>query len=1366
MRKESFAIITFLLLCSSITLKGQMRQVHLESDPNNHINKISLYSPSQGYIGFTNWLGFTIDTGRTFTPKYITAGNVNYNGYFFSTIYGFNIHGVKAFSQNSIIAYGDYGLVPSILSSSDGGNTFILSYYSQFNSQELRTGIMDMVFPENNATGYAVDADRILKTNDQGNNWFVVNVDPARYYNYLEAIDNNNVFALSTAYQTNQLLKTSNGGSSWQILPLPTALSALGKMTYACFISPAIGWVSMYGGDNNGYIFKTIDGGNNWVLKNNVSATSYSCDKMKFLDQNTGFAISYQNVVFKTSNSGILWEPVARDNAYSYLDYSHVDLQLVSSSELLAGGGHGFLELNSNAGAAPLPKAYFQLDTTGLSATSIVNLTNFSNPAYQFKWYKNNVLISTAYNYSYTHAINQLVDTIKLVAINGTITDTAVKTQYFNVPSPPIPVINSFTPNFGNLGSVISIAGNNFGGASSVTFGGTPASSFIVNSNTSISAVLGIGSSGSIAVTTPYGTASKAGFSSTTPTITSFTPSSGGSNSVIAISGTNFTQPNLSIKFGGIAALTIAIQNDNLVNATVGSGASGNVTVQTNAGIANLVGFTFLPPPAIAGCTPLSANQGGTVTISGTGLNGATAIKFGGIPAASFQVVSPTSITAVVANGASGYITVITPRGSDSLAGFIYTSPNITSFSPSVGGAGTTVEIKGVNFTGITGVTFGGSSAASFTFNSPQSISAVIGSGSSGAVTLNSTNGTSSKPGFLYTSTPLISSFSPLAGPIGTVVYINGANFNAVPSSNIVYFGAARAVITSASANLLRVIMPAGGTYNPITVTTGGLTASSALRFLTTFPGGPLTSSSFSTILNYYSGGNKSSMSVGDFDNDGKPDLVVKNGDTVSIFKNISNPGTMAFAPRLDFIVPSGFISSSVTMPIGDVDGDGKLDIVCVTLTGFGVLRNTSANGVISFSPAINFTYTTTNQYKAALGDLDGDGKPDLVIIDNNHPYYFKNISTPGNISFGPKVIIQPMETHVPNSVAINDIDGDGRADIIISNSYNSNYSGSQNSACTVYKNISSINNIAFLPSINYGAAGTYTDVNLADMDGDSKPDVTLSITGLYASGSFYTGTNIGVYKNQSVPDSVVLNGSYNSTSGSYPQLLTAGSLNGDSKPDVIVSGLFSSPILEENISAGTGISFSKSILTSNYISQIVIADLDGDGKPDIAGTSTTSPYFLIFKNKTGDPVSMCPGGSTSVTSNITSFNYQWQQSTDSVNFVNINNNANFSGTNTVTLQLNNIPSSWYGYRYRCIVGGTNSDVFKITFSDTWLGSTNSSWEDPTNWSCGMVPDNNTDAIIFNGNAILNSNTTIRSLKLYLPGSLTVGSGFNLTVSH
>ncbi len=178
------------------------------------------------------------------------------------------------------------------------------------------------------------------------------------------------------------------------------------------------------------------------------------------------------------------------------------------------------------------------------------------------------------------------------------------------------------------------------------------------------------------------------------------------------------------------------------------------------------------------------------------------------------------------------------------------------------------------------------------------------------------------------------------------------------------------------------------------------------------------------------------------------------------------------------------------------------------------------------------------------------------------------------------------------------------------------------------------------------------------------------------------------------------------------------------------------------------------------------VGDLDGDAKPDILIVDeNASSAIHVYINQNGSDAELCPNGNKTILSNITGGSYQWQLNTGS-GFTNIINGASYSGVNTVALNLVNIPSSWYGNQYRCAVSGNNSKTFTIKFVNHWTGAVNTLWEQPGNWSCGTIPDSNTDVVISSGPVTLSSNTTIRSLRLNPDVNFTVNPGVILTLLH
>ena len=127
---RNFRLSLLLLFTVPLCVCGQFRNIYSDPDPTNQIQGIHFISAKEGYVISKNWIGYTQDSGHTFIKKYITASNVDFNGYYVNLTFGFNPSGIHAFSKDTLIIYGDYGFVPAILVSSNQGNSFKLIYHS------------------------------------------------------------------------------------------------------------------------------------------------------------------------------------------------------------------------------------------------------------------------------------------------------------------------------------------------------------------------------------------------------------------------------------------------------------------------------------------------------------------------------------------------------------------------------------------------------------------------------------------------------------------------------------------------------------------------------------------------------------------------------------------------------------------------------------------------------------------------------------------------------------------------------------------------------------------------------------------------------------------------------------------------------------------------------------------------------------------------------------------------------------------------------------------------------------------------------------------------------------------------------------
>ena len=438
---------------------------------------------------------------------------------------------------------------------------------------------------------------------------------------------------------------------------------------------------------------------------------------------------------------------------------------------------------------------------------------------------------------------------------------TATKVGAFTYTNATLPTIASVIPNSGVLsgGTAITITGTNLTGATSVKIGGVAATSMVVVSATSITAVTPAGAVGAkdVVVITPSGTAT--GSSAFTyldvPTIVSVSPNTGSTNggTAITITGTNLTGAS-SVTVGGVAATNLVVVSATSITAKTPTGTAGvkPVVVTTPGGVATLAGaFTYVQAPTIASVTPSTGVlAGGTaITITGTNLTGAISVTVGGTQATSVVVVNATTITALTPAATEGVkpIVVSTLGGATTqtvLFNYINVpAPTITSVSPISGSmsGGTAITITGTNLTGATSVTVGGAAATSVVVVSATSITAVTPAGAAGAqsVAVTTEGGTATKANaFTYVVlAPTIASVSPTSGAIsgGTAITITGTNLTG--ASSVTVGGVAATSLVVVSATSVTAVTPSGTAgAKAVAVTTAGGTATKANAFTYVVP--------------------------------------------------------------------------------------------------------------------------------------------------------------------------------------------------------------------------------------------------------------------------------------------------------------------------------------------------------------------------------------------------------------------------------------------------------------------------------------------------------------------------------------------------
>ncbi|RFZ83275.1 hypothetical protein DYU05_14155 [Mucilaginibacter terrenus] len=471
-----------------------------------------------------------------------------------------------------------------------------------------------------------------------------------------------------------------------------------------------------------------------------------------------------------------------------------------------------------------------------------------------------------------------------------------------------------------------------------------------------------------------------------------------------------------------------------------------------------------------------------------------------------------------------------------------------------------------------------------------------------------------------------------MKGPVGTIVNINGVNFGSAP---VVYFGATRAEVLSANNSALSVEVPAGATFQPLSVlnTASHLTGYSKYPYHVTFSStGKITALNFNGRLDIQSGEGPTSLGTADLDGDGKVDLVVANGlsNTISIYRNISVMGTInanSFAPKFD--IPTGFLPNN--LDIADLDGDGKLDIVVANYVSntLSIFKNQAVANVLSaasFKQRVDIP-TAIYPYVIKMGDLDLDGKPDITIA---HSYVgvalsiIKNSSSYDNIAAaGFSTTSELASGNGYYSVAVADLNNNNKPDIILTDVLKNNLS--------IFDNIGSNNwglDLFNSPKV-FNTQPTPLVVNTGDMDGDGRTDLITSNFGDNLGPNPKSSFFLGILLNKDAEGGISANSFgpvQNFETGRIPQGSAVGDIDGDGKLDAITTNYDESTIsILHNTSTVGSLSFDPRVDLPVGINpqSVKIVDLDGDGKADIVTTNNLSNTISIYRNNAEEKLTL-----------------------------------------------------------------------------------------------------------------------------------------------
>ena len=394
------------------------------------------------------------------------------------------------------------------------------------------------------------------------------------------------------------------------------------------------------------------------------------------------------------------------------------------------------------------------------------------------------------------------------------------------------PRVTGFSPPRGLPGANVSITGTTLTGTIAVRFGSVPAVVFTpISAGEVVATVPVTAMTGRITVVTPDGqSVSPADFLVIRPpTLTSLSPGAAAVGAFVTLGGTNLASAT-AVTFNGAPVDRRTVLSNSALRVTVPFGATtGRVSVTNAAGSANS-SAVFRVLPAITSVSPSSGFIGDTVTITGTTLTDPQEVRIGSVSATVVTSSDTQVVITVPSDATTNLITVRTGAGTASSPSVfeVIRPPTINAFTPAAAPTGTDVTIDGQAVGSATEVTFNGVNA-SFTRVLSSRIRArvpLLATSGSIGITNPASSVLSASP---FRVTPRITDFTPVTGPLGTAVTINGSGFGSAPT---VRFGDSMPTApTSVSLTALVVLVPDGATTGFVTVTTRDGLGNSSTRF-------------------------------------------------------------------------------------------------------------------------------------------------------------------------------------------------------------------------------------------------------------------------------------------------------------------------------------------------------------------------------------------------------------------------------------------------------------------------------------------------------------------------------------------------------
>jgi Bacterial Ig-like domain (group 3)/FG-GAP-like repeat len=321
----------------------------------------------------------------------------------------------------------------------------------------------------------------------------------------------------------------------------------------------------------------------------------------------------------------------------------------------------------------------------------------------------------------------------------------------------------------------------------------------------------------------------------------------------------------------------------------------------------------------------------------------------------------------------------------------------------------------------------------------------------------------------------------------------------------------------------------------------------------------------FQTAVAYPSGGlYADSVAVADLRGNGKLDIVVGNCGFPKITTcDLATQGNVAvllgngdgtFQAAVPYSLGTNIGATSVA--VADL-GNGTLDLIVAAGSATGSKVDVLlGNGDGTFKSAVTYDSGGFTALSVAVADVNGDGKPDVVVANWCPDSACTATSTVGVLLGNGDGTLQPVVTYPSggfntNSVVIGDVNGDGKFDLVVANGSATGVDAGNVSV------LLGNGDGTFQTAVPYSRGGYgASSVVLMDVNGDGKPDVVVSNCSTSAIGCASADGDVAVLLGKG-------NGTFQSptsygSGGSTPFGVAVGDFNGDGKPDIVAANCVS----------------------------------------------------------------------------------------------------------------------------------------------------------------------------------------------------------------